>query len=131
MMDGEAEVVDTGLETSEVVETESSTTPEVEGELTPETPAGEKPEGGQPEDKGDGRALPKDIQRALKALRETPENASVARALNDAYWREQAFAKVFPKPADAQAAKATLELIGGPEGIEKMQADLRSMELVD
>jgi hypothetical protein len=120
---------DTGTEVVEqpAVETEVADTGT---EITPDL---DKPEGQDESVEGDNRALPRDIQRTLKTLRDSgdPAQAKVARALNDSYFREQAFVKVFPKPSDAMAAKSTLDLVGGSEGISEMQSQLETMRLVD
>lgn len=125
-MDGEELIIDAGTETGEVVETSVETdAPEISTDV-PETPAGETPEGAE----GDARNLPKDVQKFLKSARENPETAKVARALNDAYFREQAYSK-YGKPAEIAAAAATLSRLGGDEGIAQMEQQLESMRLVD
>src|SRR5690242_12800210 len=55
-----------------------------------------------PDDKVDARTNPDAIRKALKALRDSsPENAPIARRLNDIVGREGAYRQVFPKVADA------------------------------
>lgn len=134
MMDGEqAAVADVSADTGAVEEV--STDVAAGGDVATEEPAETDiatPEETPPDDAaGDGRALPRDIQRALKTMRENPEMAKAARSLNDSYFREQAFTKIFPKPADAMAAKSTLDLIGGSEGIAQMQAQAETWRQID
>lgn len=79
----------------------------------------------------DGRTLPKDVQAALKGLRDNPETSKVARALNDTYFREQAYQKTFATPGAAAAAKATLEMLGGDDGIAEMQGRIEQLRVMD
>lgn len=117
-----------------------------EVEASVESPEGAEPEGqGSPEQQpsGDNRTLPRDIQRALKALRENPDTSKVAGALNDSFFRNQRLDKEFPAIVDpatgmkvsgidqAVAMKRTLDLIGGEGGIQKLQSDADAMRLVD
>ena len=75
-MDGEEVVLDAPLDDAPV---ETDVQPEIDVTDPPDTEA--NPDDAPPEEKaGDGRALPRDVQKALKALRENPETAASARA---------------------------------------------------
>lgn len=111
-----------GGETVEQIEPGAETTQVTEGQEATE----------QPETDGDGRTLPKDVQAALKALRElNPANGKTVETLRKSYFANQQFAKVFPTPAVAQQAKSALELVGGEQGISGLQERIASAEQVD
>lgn len=124
----EETIVDSPEIETEAVETDGAAeTPEVE------TPQEEAPqEGAETPQATDGR-LPKEVSAALKALRgdgTNPEASRGAKILNDAYFREQAFAK-YGKPADIAAMASTLERVGGEEGIADLERKAETMRLVD
>lgn len=116
---------------------------EVTEETPVETPESETPEaseGGEAaekvaakaDDKTDARTTPDAIRKALKALRDSsPENAPIARKLNDFVGRAQAYEKEFPKVADARNAKFLLDSVGGGDGIAKLQETVRSVNETD
>lgn len=111
--------------------------PEVEtpdgGEFTEtETPeTGGEPEQ-KPEAKIDGRTNPAAIRSALKAFRDAaPENAPLARELNDGYGRYTAYKAEFPTVAAAREARALLDAVGGSEGITGLQDTIRSVNETD
>lgn len=80
----------------------------------------------------DGRTNPAAIRSALKALRDSdPKNASIARELNNAYGRYNAYRDVFPKVADAQAARTLLDGVGGPDGFASLQETVKSVNETD
>jgi hypothetical protein len=80
------------------------------------------------EGKADARTLPKEVQRLLKQIRENdPANAGIARQLQDAFFREQAYQKL-GKIEDIQGLKAKFEELGGDEGITTMRS---AQELID
>jgi hypothetical protein len=108
-------------------------TPEAEDNSEVVTPPEETPEAeGEPEEPTDGRKLPDDVRKALKALRDSsPENAKAARALNDVYGREQAYKAIYPTVKDAQTAQATLQTVESYGGVEGIQASLAEIEEVD
>ncbi len=130
-------------------ETPTLETPEVE---TPETPSeGETPssegEGGEvteeelPGDPGegdsvdtDGRTLDQKTSTTIAQLKKlskaatNPEDqkilAEAAKNLADKHFRFKAYEKEFPTVQDARQAKATLESLGGEEGITSMQEEV-------
>lgn len=122
-MSDEEVIVDQPEVDTEVVETDVAQ-PEVE---EVETPEGETPEA---KAEGDARSLPRDVQKALKTLRDNPETAKIARVLNDSYFREQAYSK-FGKPADIAALATTVERLGGQEGIVEIEQKLSAISRVD
>lgn len=80
----------------------------------------------------DGRKLPDEVRKALKALRDSsPENAKAARALNDVYGREQAYKQVFPTVKDAVAAQGTLATVESYGGLDGIQATIAEIEEID
>ncbi len=71
-----------------------------------------------PEPEGDGRTLP----NAIKALKETnPEAYKTAKGI---FFENRAYKQTFPTVAAANAAKQTLDLVGGEQGIVQMQSDM-------
>jgi hypothetical protein len=115
-------VEETPVETAETVET--TETP-VEGETKAEaSPEGEKPV--------DARTNPDAVRKALREFRDSkPENAPIARHLNNVVGRYEAYRQVFPKVADAQNAKVMLDAIGGTEGISGLQETIKSVNETD
>jgi len=107
--------------TEETTETES----QVEG-------AEETQQSDQSEKKIDARTNPAAIRTALKAFRDSaPENAPVARELNNAYGRYSAYKQEFPTVAAARDARALLDAVGGNEGLTTLQATVRSVNETD
>lgn len=92
-----------------------------------------KPDKGDESDKDDkATSTPAKVRAALKALRDSsPENAKIARELNDVYGRYQSYSKVFPKVGDALEAKNTLEAVGGSDGIAKIQEVVAQVNATD
>lgn len=81
---------------------------------------------------GDGRTLPKEVQTALKTLKEAhPEHAKALEELRKSYFSSKQHGEFFKTPAEARQAKATLELVGGSEGIATLQSQVAAMEMVD
>src|SRR5271154_745928 len=75
---------------------------------------------------------PQEIRKALKAFKDaSPENAAMVKQLHGAYERYSAFAKVFPKVADAERAKEFIDLIGGHEGYETLSGTVAAAEASD
>lgn len=103
-------------------------------ETTVETPGGEGAEppadgsgGEQPQ--VDGRRGPADVRGAVKAAAEAlPEQAATIRKLGDAYFRADAYAKVFPKVEEAAAAKQLIDGVGGLDGITQIQQRMQSYD---
>lgn len=81
---------------------------------------------------GDGRTLPKNVQSALKTFKEAhPELAKEIDELRKGYFDSRGHREFFKSPAEARQAKATLELVGGSEGIAKLQSQVAAVEMVD
>jgi hypothetical protein len=113
---------------TEVVETPVDDNAEVV-ETPLDTPAEPTEEEQEPTD---GRKVPDDVRKALKALRDSsPENAKAARALNDVYGREQAYKQVFASVKDAQAAQSTIQTIESFGGLEAVQTTVAEIEEID
>lgn len=118
----ESTVDETTLDTPEG---ESSPEAAEGGEGTDKTPA-------EGEQRVDARTNPDAIRKALKTLRDSsPENAPIARRLNDIVGRYDAMTKIFPKVADAKQAKFLLDSIGGGEGLSTLQNTIRSVNETD
>ena len=140
-MDGEELVLDAPVEES------VSTTDDgaVATEVTAVEPEVETQETEQQTDEttGDGRTLPKDIQRGIKALRDSQDPAlqKVGRTLNDSYFRQQRLDNEFPAKYEngqrisgveqAIALKAEFEAVGGAEGIQELRSRSDTMQRVD
>src|ERR1700722_4975966 len=81
---------------------------------------------------GDSRTLPKNVQGALKTLKEAhPELAKELDELRKGYSDSRGHREFFKSPAEARQAKATLELVGGSEGIATLQSQVAAVEMVD
>lgn len=109
-------------------------TPEAEDNPELVTPPEETPEAeGEPEEEPtDGRKVPDEVRKALKAFRDaSPENAKAVSALRDSYGRELAYKAVFPSVKDAQAAQTTLQTVESYGGVEGIQATIAEIEEVD
>lgn len=115
----ETPVEETPLEETPLEETPAEETPAEPTEETPEEPT-------------DGRKVPDEVRKALKAFRDaSPENAKAASALRDSYGRELAYKAVFPSVKDAQSAQSTLQTIESYGGVEGVQATIAEIEEVD
>jgi len=80
----------------------------------------------------DGRTLPKDVQTALKSLKEAhPEFSKALDELRKGYFSARQHSEFFKSPAEARQAKATLDLVGGAEGISSLQSQIAAIEQVD
>jgi hypothetical protein len=110
------------LETPDADVTENTEDDETEGESEEAT---ETPE--------DGRKFPDAVRKALKEFRESnPANAKAAEALKNSFGRDQAYKAVFPEPADAVKAHATLQELGGYEGgVDGIKTTLAEVEEID
>jgi hypothetical protein len=125
------------------VETETPTVETPGGEETPptETGGGEGDETELPGDPGEGDAVDTDARTldkqtseniaALKKLAKASTDpaqqkilADAAKNLADKHFRFKAYEKEFPTVQDARQAKATLESLGGEEGITEMQNEV-------
>ena len=81
---------------------------------------------------GDGRTLPKEVQTALKALKEAhPEHAKALEELRKSYFSSKQHGEFFKTPAEARQAKAALDLVGGHEGIATLQSKVAAVEQID
>jgi hypothetical protein len=81
---------------------------------------------------GDSRTLPKEVQAALKALREAhPEHAKALDQLRKDHFSARQHGEFFKTPTEARQAKATLDLIGGAEGISNLQSKVAATEQID
>jgi hypothetical protein len=80
----------------------------------------------------DGRTLPKEVQAALKALKEAhPEHAKALEELRKSFFSSKQHGEFFKTPAEARQAKATLDLLGGAEGISDLQTKVAAVEAID
>lgn len=133
------EVMDVGAEITEDISSTVDTGAEpiaeetgAETDLTAADTAGETERTKDEEVSQDGRTLPKHLQAALRQLKDAaPENAKAVAELRKAFFQSSAYAKTFGSPAQAQSAKVALDLVGGQEGIAKLQSHVSAIELVD
>lgn len=96
------------------------------------TPEGEEPAEGEEEQPADGRKVPDEVRKALKAFRDaSPENAKAASALRDSYGRELAYKAIYPTVKDAQAAQSTIQTIESYGGLDAVQATIAEIEEID
>ena len=115
-------------ETPEPSTPETPAEPEtpVGGEETPPETGGEEELPGAPEPddsvETDGRALDENTRKIVAELKKT--NPGAAKALADQFYRRLAYQKEFPTVQDARRAKATIESLGGEEGITKLQDEV-------
>ena len=119
-MDGEGVVLDAPVEAVESPAADVA----VAQDVNEQSEVQEQEQEQQPEQSGDGRTLPKDIQRAVKSLKESndPILAKAARTLNDSFFRLQRMESEFPPIYEngqrvgsieqAVALKAEFEAIG-------------------
>lgn len=96
------------------------------GEGTDGEPA-EGEEGAEAESDGsefetDGRKIDDKTRKALAALKKV--DPAAAKLVADAYFRHDAYKKVFPTVHEARGAKATIEALGGQEGIQDLQTEV-------
>ena len=72
------------------------------------------------------------IRAALKAFREaSPENAQAVKMLNDGYSRYEAYKEVIPTVEEARTLRATIDSMGGVEGIASLQSIVNNIEETD
>lgn len=67
----------------------------------------------------DGRKIDDKTRKALAALKKVDPEA--AKLVAEAYFKRDAYQKVFPTVHEARGAKATIEALGGQEGIQNLQ----------
>lgn len=83
---------------------------------------GDQAEGDGSEFETDGRKIDDKTKKALAALKKVdPESAKL---VAEAYFRHDAYKKVFATVHDARGAKATIEALGGQEGIQELQSEV-------
>lgn len=119
------------VETPEVVETPE--TPELNlPEIGDEPGETAEPQEGQPETAAPTQIKAADIVKFLREQKEAnPANANLLRTLQDRYFSAQDFNSLFPKIEEARTVKATLEAVGGMEGIAHLQEVEQSLEALD
>lgn len=111
---------------------------EIDG-IQEEPESGEPDEGGESEDPAEsGQEKPEEepkpqqngrpkienakVSRLLREIRQnSPENAPLARALSDAFYRDQQWQSLFPTMDDARTLKSTFDAIGGIDGLAQLQ----------
>jgi len=120
----EQPIESTQAETTETVETQETTEvglPTEQGELTEQTE--------QQEVDGDGRALPKNIQAALKAIKAS--DPAAYKQLREDVFSAKFYREQFKNPAEAKSAKIALDPAGGPEGIASMREVVQANEFLE
>lgn len=110
----ETEGNEEGTEGEEGAETEG----ESEGEVEPKE-----------ELTADGRKMPDSLKKAIAALKATSPEA--AKEIKGLFFSNQEYRTVFPKPADAVAAKALIDEVGGQEGIQQIQEERQEWNQID
>jgi len=80
----------------------------------------------------DGRRGPANIRDAVRdAKAALPERAKDIEALAQGHFRADAYAKVFPKVEEAQAAKQLIDGVGGLDGITQIQQRIQGYDTQD
>ncbi len=70
----------------------------------------------------DGRRGPANVREAVRlASQAVPEQAEALKTLASSHFRAEAYAKVFPKVEEAQAAKTFIDTVGGIDGFATIQ----------
>jgi hypothetical protein len=87
------------------------------GEGKDEGEQGEESDGSEFET--DGRKIDDATKKALAALKKV--NPEAAKRAAESYFKHQAYQKVFPTVHEARGAKATIQALGGQEGIKNLQ----------
>jgi hypothetical protein len=135
-MPDESAVMDAGLGLNASVDTSVDTAVE-----TPETPVDEGAEleatettaedtADQDVEEAGAPAQEKAIKEALRALKET--NPQAAKALNEAFFQRKEFLKEFPDGlASVRQLKATVDAIGGPDGLANLQSRSTLLDQID
>lgn len=125
---------------------EEATVPGAESEgteLPVETPEG-PPEGEAQPVEGEQEAeepeeaeepkpmLPRELTKAIRTMREAhPEHAQALRELQRKYFVADAHTKIFKSPEDALAARSTIEMLGGDQGIAELRGWKRVVQDID
>lgn len=128
------------LEVSEEVEqpeestdiTEEAETPEAEESETEEEPEGDESDEEVEEGKTetvDGRKMPDSLKKGIAAIKAT--NPEAAKEIKGLFFANQEYRAVFPKPADAVAAKTFLDEIGGQDGVKEIAAEREEWQQID
>lgn len=107
---------------------------QTEDQLATEVSGGPEQQGSEEEGgaRTDGRTLPKEVQAALKALKEAhPEHAKALDELRKSFFSSRQHGEFFKTPAEARQAKATLDLLGGSDGIANFQSQIAAVEQID
>jgi hypothetical protein len=119
VLESGAETVDTGILADQSGETETQETEQVSDSLGAE----------QEVQATDGRGLPKNVQAALKSLKE--QDPQAYKALRESYFSDRYFREQFKTPAEAKSFKLAVEAAGGPEAIVELQERSQWIDLVD
>ncbi len=109
--------------------TPETPTPETPAPETPETPAEGADDDELPGDPGEGDSIETDARTMDKQTREAiaklkKSDPAAAKLLAKQYYGRAAYEKEFPTVQDARQAKATIESLGGEEGISKLQEEV-------
>jgi len=105
-----------------------------EGGKEGEEQSGEKKEGAAKDEKLPGnKNTPQNIRKTLKAIQDAdPANKEAVKTLHGAYERWNAAQQIFPKGIqEMKDVKALVDLIGGQEGFETLQAQKAAIEAID
>jgi hypothetical protein len=70
----------------------------------------------------DGRKIDDATKKALAALKKV--DPASAKRVAEAYFKRDAYQKVFPTVHEARGAKATIEALGGQQGIQDLQSEV-------
>lgn len=121
--DDGAEVEAEPLESEPEIE---STEPAESEELEPEEP---ETESEAEQVTADGRKMPDSLKKAIAGIKAT--NPEAAKLIKGMFFADQEYRSVFPKPADAVAAKTLIEQVGGPEGLQQIESERQEWTALD
>lgn len=86
-------------------------------------------EGDKEQVTADGRKMPDSLKKAIAALK--PTSPEAAKEIKGLFFSNQEYRQVFPKPADAIAAKTLIDEVGGQEGIQAIHAEREEWAGID
>jgi hypothetical protein len=123
------QVGDDGIASSESEELEIQPVEDEREAPSEERAEGEQPEVEKPEEKP---PLPKELSKMLREIKEQqPERAGHVRELQTAYYQRNGYREAFSTVDDARNAKATLDALGGEEGIVDLQTLKQEVDVYD
>jgi len=114
--------MDAGADTGQTTDVDQSQVTSDVGDSGQQQDGQQQEQQQEQQQQADGRRGPADVRGAVKAAAEAlPEQAATIKKLGDAYFRADAYAKVFPTVQDASSAKQLFDAVGGVDGVTQIQ----------